>query len=153
MSTSVFTGDDLQGHEEMIKNLQRRRRRGTFWQSLFYLATTIAILALITLLLNIFNSAFGFVLIQNEVEPQTLVAGGDLTQLSQGELIGILEERLSSGLIRRFNHDEPLAERSQRDLIDLVQHRVINPTIIESFTLQESLFQQEMVRAARKEAG
>ena len=152
-----FTGQDLRRHEEIMRNLQRRRRSGIVWQVLFYIATVIAIIALIVLLLNIFNSAFGYVLIQNEIQPETLAPDGDLTAISNGELISILEENLSTGLIRRFNHEEPLAERSQSQLIDLVERRVIEPTVIDTFSLQDSLFNQEMVqeelREAREESG
>lgn len=152
MSTATsFTGQDLHRHQEIMRNLQRRRRSGIVWQVLFYIATVVAIIALIVLLLNIFNRAFGFVLIQNEVQPETLAPDGDLTQLSNGELISILEDNLSTGLIRRFNHEDPLAERSQSQLIDLVQERVVNPTIIESFSLEQSLFNQSSVRAALQE--
>lgn len=151
-TSSGYTAEDLRRHEQMMRNLSRRRRIGVVWQALFYMATSIAIVALITLLLNIFNGAFGFVIIQNEVQPETLVAGGDLETLSEEELIGILEERLSSGLIRRFNYEEPLAERSQGELIDLLRRRIINPTIIDSFTLQESLFQHAEIEEARADA-
>lgn len=158
MSTvTSFTGQDLRRHEEIMRNLQRRRRSGIVWQGLFYIATVIAIIALIVLLLNIFNSAFGYVLIQNEIQPETLAPDGDLTAISKGELISILEENLSTGLIRRFNHEEPLEERNQSQLIDLVERRVIEPTVIETFSLQDSLFNQEMVqeelREAREESG
>ena len=134
-------------HEEIMANLTRRRRRGKVWQALFYLATTIAILALVVLLLNILNSVFGYVLVQNEVEPTELVAGGNLEDLSQEELIGLLEDSLSAGLIRRFNYEEPLAERSVADLAALVQRRIVNPTIIEAWSLSESLFNREEIRA------
>lgn len=158
MSTATsFTGKDLHRHQEIMRNLERRRRFGVVWQVLFYVATVIAIIALITLLLNIFNRAFGFVLVQNEVQPATLAPEGELSQLSNEELIGILEDNLTTGLIRRFNFEEPLAERSQSQLIDLVEERVINPTIIESFTLQESLFNRSMIEAEladeREESG
>lgn len=129
-----------------MRNLEKRRRSGIVWQLLFYVATVIAIIALIVLLLNIFNRAFGYVLVQNEVEPTTVAPEGDLTRLSEAELITLLEENLSRGLIRRFNYEEPLAERSQSDLIQLIEQRIINPTIIESFTLQESLFGRELIR-------
>ncbi len=153
MSTlTSFTGQDLRRHEEIMRNLQRRRRSGIVWQLLFYVATVVAIVALIILLLNIFNRAFGYVLVQNEIQPKTLAPDGDLTALSEEELISILEDNLSTGLIRRFNHEEPLAERSQSQLIDLVERRVVEPTIIDSFSLQESLFNQGMVQEALLEA-
>lgn len=138
-------------HEEIARNIEKRRRRGQVWHVLFYVATTVAVLALIILLLNIFNSVFGFVLIENEVEPEVLVAGGELTDLSTDELIAYLEEYLSEGLIRRFNFEEPLAERSVEDLADLVQRRIVNPMIIEAWSLSQSLTDQEEIRAAQAE--
>jgi len=137
--------------EEIMANIQRRRIRGKVWQALFYLATTIAVLALVVLLLNIFNSVFGYVLIENDVEPETLVASGNLEDMENRELIALLEENLSTGLIRRFNSEEPLQERSTQDLALLVQQRIINPTIIESWSLVESIFEQDEIRAAQGE--
>jgi phosphate transport system permease protein len=138
-------------HEEIMANLARRRRSGKVWQVFFYLATAVAILALIVLLLNIINSVFGFVLIENEVAPTELVASGNLEDLSREELIENLNEYLSEGLIRRFNFEEPLEERSVSDLAELVHERIVNPTIIEAWSLSESLFQQDMVRAEAAE--
>ncbi|MFP4151884.1 MAG: phosphate ABC transporter permease PstA [Alkalispirochaeta sp.] len=149
--SSVQTEHISHRHEEIIRNIERRRRHGKVWHVLFYLATTIAIFALIILLLNIFNSVFGFVLIENEVSPTELVPSGNLEELSREELIALLEEHLSAGLIRRFNHEGPLEERSVFDLAVLVQERIVNPTIIEAWSLRDSLFNQEMIRAEHKE--
>ncbi|MFP4329400.1 MAG: phosphate ABC transporter permease PstA [Spirochaetaceae bacterium] len=153
MSTATsFTGTDLNRHLEIMRNLERRRKFGIVWKLLFYLATIVAIIALVTMLINIINGAFGFVLVQNEIPPELLAPEGDMTQLSNEELIGILEEFLSPGLIRRFNFEEPLAERSQTNLIDLVERRVIRPTVIDSFTLGESLFNRQLVESELAEA-
>ncbi len=138
-------------HDEIMANIMRRRRSGQVWHVAFYVATTIAILMLIVLLLNIFNSVFGFVLIENEVQPETLVASGNLEDLSAEELVAILETNLSAGLIRRFNFEDPLAERSVSDLAELVQERIVNPTIIEAWSLGESLFSQDAIRADHAE--
>lgn len=138
-------------HEEIMANIQRRRLRGKVWQVMFYLATTIAVLALVILLLNVLNSVFGYVLVQNDVEPETLVAGGDLEDMENGELIALLEKNLSTGLIRRFNSEAPLAERTTAELALLVQERIINPTIIESWSMVESVFEQESIRSAQAE--
>lgn len=138
-------------HEEIMANIQRRRLRGKVWQVMFYLATTIAVLALVILLLNVLNSVFGYVLVQNDVEPETLVAGGDLEDMENGELIALLEKNLSTGLIRRFNSEAPLAERTTAELALLVQERIINPTIIESWSMVESVFEQESIRSTQAE--
>jgi phosphate transport system permease protein len=150
--SSIETEHISHRHEEIIANINRRRRHGRVWHVLFYLATTIAIFALIILLLNIFNSVFGFVLVENEVAPTELVASGELRDLSREELIALLEEYLSAGLIRRFNFEEPLAERSVADLAILVQERIVNPTIVEAWSLRDSLFNQELIRAAHAES-
>ncbi len=138
-------------HEEIMANIQQRRIRGKVWQVLFYLATTIAVLALVVLILNIFNRVFGFVIVENEVEPDSLVASGNLEDMENDELIVLLEENLSQGLIRRFNSEVPLEERSTVDLALLVQERIISPRVIESWSLAESLFEQEAIRAVHAE--
>ncbi|NCN05379.1 MAG: phosphate ABC transporter permease PstA [Spirochaetales bacterium] len=134
-------------HEELAALIHRRRQTGKVWQLAFYGATGIAILSLIVLLLNIFNGAFGFVLIQNEVEPADLVASGNLADLDQAGLIAIIEEYQSAGLVRRFNAEKPLANRSERELIDLVEERVVKPVIIQAWSLQDSIFRQNEIRA------
>lgn len=138
-------------HEQIIRDIERRRRKGELWKAAFYAATAVAIFALVLLIINIINGAFGYVLVENEVQPTELVASGNLSELSDAELIAILEERLSSGLVRRFNFEEPLVERSSAALIQLVEERVINPTIIASWNLGESLFRQDEIaeRASR----
>lgn len=136
-------------HEEITANIAHRRRKGEVWKVFFYAATAIAILSLVVLLLNIFNAAFGFVLVEFEIEPTSFVASGELEELSEAELIDILEENLSTGLIRRYNFEQPLEERSVANLADLVFRRVSNPTIIESWNLAPSLFNRGEVEAER----
>lgn len=145
-------------HEAVMANIAKRRRRGQMWQVVFYAATTIAITALIVLLVNIFDSAFGFVLVQNQTEPTELVASGNLEDLSEAELIAIIEANVSAGVFRRFNSsnteanpDGPLAERSVSELAEVVHERVVNPTVIEAWSLGESLFGQRAIRQEQAE--
>ena len=58
-----------------------RHRRGTTWQILFQVSTIIGIIALIALLYNITNQAFGIVAVQNKVEPDSLVLAVEETRL------------------------------------------------------------------------
>ena len=60
-------GSDLKGQ------IVSRHRRGSAWQLAFQVSTIIGIIALIALLYNITNQAFGLVAIQNKVEPSSLV--------------------------------------------------------------------------------
>src|SRR5687767_7317646 len=50
-----------------------RQRRGTFWSVVFMASTLIGIIALMALLYNVINSAFGYVMIQNEIDPDVIV--------------------------------------------------------------------------------
>lgn len=136
------------------QNLTRRRKIGLAWRAVFYLATAISVMALVILIVNIINGAFGYVLILNEREPETLSASGaPLEELSSDELISILEENISSGLLRRFNFEEPLTERSSLELVVLVEERVVSPKIIESWNLFPSLFNKsEILEFLRTEA-
>ena len=133
--------------EDARANIKRRRHIGLAWRLVFYLATTVSVMALVILILNIVNGAFGYVAIRNKIEPETLSAtGAPLGELEQGQLIEILEENISSGLLRRFNYEEPLEERSIPELVVLVEERVVEPTIVETWDLFPSLFAQAEIR-------
>ena len=128
-------------------HLKNRYRRGTIWKAAFYLSTVLAITFLILLLLNIINGAFGYVVIENTVEPATLgVNGRTLEEMDREELVTVLESHLSKGLIRRYNHEMPLEERPEHEVLQLVYERVVAPKIIKSWTLFESLLQGGSIR-------
>jgi hypothetical protein len=67
MNDSYPEGDALQAY------VNGRHRRGTIWRVLFQFATILSIMALMALLYNILNEAFGLVALQNEVDPQALI--------------------------------------------------------------------------------
>ncbi len=128
------------------ENISRRRTAGTIWRYVFYLSTSIAVMALVILILNIISGAFGYVAVKNTIEPETLSErGAPLTELSSEELIAILEANVSTGLLRRLNFEEPLAERSLDDLVELVRIRVVNPQIEETWNLFPSIFNRREI--------
>lgn len=53
--------------------VRRRRRTGTFFRALFLLATVLGIVILVVLVLDVTNNAFGYVAIQNRIDPETLI--------------------------------------------------------------------------------
>lgn len=133
-------------HEGTLLHLRKRYLRGSVWKAAFYSATVIAIVFLIILILNIVNGAFGFVATTNTIEPETLaVSGIELDDLDEPVLMTILKENLSSGLIRRYDSEQPLDERSRLDLLTLVYERVVAPKIVRSWTLAESLFDRDTI--------
>jgi len=72
---------------------------------------------------------------------------GQLAALPKETLMTILTANVSSGLIRRFENDQPFAERSQEDIYQLVVERVIESQIVRSWTLRDSLLQRTEIEA------
>jgi phosphate transport system permease protein len=133
--------------ELLQKEIGRRHRSGRLGRSLFLLSTTLGIFALTLLLYNIINQAFGLVAIENEIEPESLVesylgegATDPLSSLPADTLITMLQDNVSAGLIRRFESEQPLAERSQPEIYALVVERVVEPTIVTTWPLRDSIF-------------
>lgn len=69
----------------------------------------------------------------------TTIFDRELEELTETELISILEANLSPGLLRRFDSETPLAERSQENLLDLVLERVVEQRVISTWNLTQSL--------------
>lgn len=63
----------------------------------------------------------------------------ELSDMPKETLQAMLAAHVSEGLMRRFENDMPFAERSQENVHDLVQERVVNPEIVASWDAVESL--------------
>ncbi|MEM7347011.1 MAG: phosphate ABC transporter permease PstA [Chloroflexota bacterium] len=70
-----------------------------------------------------------------------------LSDLTEAELITILENNLSANLVRRYDSEAPLLQRSQEDLYNLVVERVVEPRVIKSWFLTESIFNRSEIEA------
>lgn len=124
-----------------------RNRTGRIWQALFLLSTTVAVTALVMLLLTVINQSFGYVVVNNKVDPAKL-SEKPLDQLTSQELTAILKENLTRNRVRTIERTLPLAERGREDLYKLVIAEVVKPEIVESYNLDASLFNGEKIRAA-----
>lgn len=130
----------------MPGNLAGRHRLGLVWRLVFHAATAVAIVMLTALLLTIANRAFGLVAIENAVEPRELTRGGvPLERMNRELLLEVMGEHLSRGLLRRFDRERPLAERSRDELYALVIERVVDPSVAQAWPLWDSLVRREAV--------
>ena len=127
-------------------NTKKRYGISGVWNIVFIASTVNAYIMLVMLLLNIINGAFGYVAVENSIEPATLTSSGELDDLSQEELIQLLEEHLSKGLIRRYNFEKPLEDRSKAEIMSLVFERIVEPRIIESWNFGESIIHRESIK-------
>lgn len=132
--------------------IARRHRVGRVWSLIFLGAIIIAIIALGALLYNIIDESFGLAAIENKVDPDTLaIEGVPLEDLSKEQLTEILAAHVSAGLMRRFENDQPFAERDRESVYALVLERVVEPQIRAAWSLTDSLFRREQVLAEAAE--
>lgn len=120
--------------------LAARHRWGRAWLLVFQAALLVGIIALAALLFNIINGSFGYVAVEDQVDPQTLAVNGvPLEQLDKDTLTQILSAHVSAGLMARFEHDKPFAERDAGEVYDLVLERVVAPEFVAQWSLYDSL--------------
>src|SRR5436189_4552102 len=88
-------------------NIDGRNRSGSVWRWVFQLSTVIGIIALTALLLNISNSAFGYVALEAKVDAVTLTADGSaLEDQNKDQLIAILKSKISEGAYNKLEKDQ-----------------------------------------------
>jgi len=128
--------------------LKKRHQRGVVWRVVFLASTMVGIIVLAVLLLNIVNDGFGYIALENEIDPDALTPDGVmLAELPKEELIAILEDHISAGLFRRFEHDQLFDQRSREGILDLIDEYVVEPKVVAQWTLFESLFRRGMITA------
>ncbi len=128
-------------------NVASRQRRGKVWQTLMLISTIIGIVVLIMLGFNIVNDAFGGIAVQEVVEVETLTGGPQLDELGQAELIAILEANLRSRVLRNLEKEQPLTERSEEDLRELILAEIVKPEVVDIYPLSEFLFNRAAIKA------
>jgi phosphate transport system permease protein len=135
-------------HSDYNVNIKGRRRTGLIWLWILQLSTIVGIIALITLLFNIINGAFGYAALEAKVDPATLAVNGiPLEEQSKEQLIGLLESNLSSGAFNKLERDRPFAERSRANVYQLVLERIIKYDIKASWQLWDSLTGASEIKA------
>ena len=129
-------------------NLPKRHSAGKIWSNLFRISTGVGILALIALLLNITNSAFGYVAIENKIDPASLAINGiPLEQLHQMDLTYILKQNVSAGYFRNLENELTFEQRTRDEIYNLVIERVVQPQAASTWSLFDSLFHKRAIQA------
>ena len=132
--------------EAFDPGVRHRNRRAGLWRRAFKAATAVGIVFLAALLVSIVNDAFGYVAIENSIDPAALSPDGTpLAALPKDVLTQILAANVSKGLFRRFEHDHPFEDRTQEDVYGLVLEHVVEPKIVAQWTLWDSLTRQRAI--------
>ncbi|HCB00867.1 MAG TPA: phosphate ABC transporter permease PtsA [Anaerolineae bacterium] len=129
-------------------NLNARNRKGVIWHIIFQASTLVGIVALIALMLNIVNSAFGYVAYEARVDPDTFTVDGvPLEEQNKEQLLTLLQSELSRGAYNKLNNEEPFEERSRENVFQLIVERIIRPKVVAVWDLWPSLTQVDEIRA------
>lgn len=132
---------------EFSDNLDARNRRGSTWHVFFQASTIVGILALIALMLNVINSAFGYVAYEARVDPDTLIVDNTAVEdQSKEQLVALLQAELSRGAYNKLENEKPFAERTREEVFQLVVERIVRPKVVEVWDLWTSLTQADEIR-------
>lgn len=133
-------------------NLDQRNHTGLTWQIVFMGSTIFGIVALITLLLNVINGSFGYVILKSRVDPATLaVDGTPLEQQSKEQLVTLLKLKLSSGAYNKLDSEEPFEKRSRASVYQLVIERIVRYEVDQSWELWDSLTKADEIKSIAAE--
>ncbi len=127
------------------RGLRLRHMRGAVWQRFFILAIIVAVAALIALLFNVLNSAFGYVIVDYDVRPTELTPDGNLDALSEAQLAAILLEYKENRLavvIRDTLYSGDLAEFTKLPMSEALPGVTLPPGT-ESMTIRELTPEQQ----------
>jgi phosphate transport system permease protein len=130
----------MSAEKQTPAELNARHRWGRIWLVVFQAALLAGVVALCALLFNIINGSFGYVVVQDQVDPDSLAVDGvPLEQMDKETLIQVLQANVSAGLMARFENDKPFAERDAIEVYDLIMERVVSPEFVAQWSLYDSL--------------
>ena len=152
MSNPAGTSSNTGEPEQFVNNLPRRHRSGAVWRVLFLVSTVFGIVALAVLLWDVVNDSFGYTALTYKVDPASLASSGQpLDQATSDELIIILEENLRANRLATLDTEQPLEERTQADLYDLVVAEIVQPEVVAVWGLADSLLRADEIPAEATE--
>ncbi len=88
-NTTASTTQYLPNEEQLQKNIARRNRQAKFWEYVFLASIILAIVSLLMLFFSIIRQTFSYVVVYNQVNPDTL-ADKPLEELSSDELTAVI---------------------------------------------------------------
>lgn len=129
-------------------NTAQRNRGGMIWRFIFQASTIVAIIALIVLLLNVVDGAFGYIAYEAKVDPASLAVDGiPVEEQSKEQLVALLQSKLSKGAFNKLEKDQPFSERSRENVYQIVVERIIKYDVKRVWNLWPSLTQADQIRA------
>jgi len=136
------------GSSNFAGNLPVRHRTARAWQLVFLGSTIVGIVVLTALLFNVLNGAFGLAAVEAKVDPATLaVRGAPIEEQSKEQLVQVLRDNLKPAVFERLAAEKPLERRSRREIYNLVVERIVEPTVLQTWPLFDSLLHRQEIAA------
>jgi phosphate transport system permease protein len=132
--------------EAFYSALRKRYLVASIWQTLFLSALLIAIISLSALLYNVIDGGFGYVAYDYK-NPPTEFTSIPVSELTQEELLVILQEHLSSGAYKKLDNEQKMETRSQGDLYILFLERLVQIDTKKTWSLTDSLLKGDEIHA------
>lgn len=136
--------------QDLQRFVEFRYRTAWVWQTIFLSALIVAIISLSALLLNVIDGAFGYIAYEFKKDPYS-ISEKPLDELTQEELVAILQTNLSRGAYNKLNNEKPMEQRSQGELYNLVIERIIQINTRETYPFFRSLFEKGTIEAEVRE--
>ena len=109
--------------------------------------TLMSVLFLAVLLFTIINQTFGYAIIETEIKPAAIIGENrKLTDLDKLELVEILQENITTGRFSTLERENSMQERSRDDIYDLVYLEVLQPKIVKTWKLWDSLVDAKEIK-------
>lgn len=128
-------------------NLKGRKHLGEVWMNIIRAMTLMSVLFLAVLLFTIINQTFGYAIIETKIKPAAIIGENrKLTDLDKLELVEILQENITTGRFSTLERDKSMQERSRDDIYDLVYLEVLQPKIVKTWKLWDSLVDSKEIK-------
>jgi phosphate transport system permease protein len=73
------------------------------------------------------------------------IVSGTPESLTPAEMVPLIEANVSAGVFRRLESEMPFAERSQADIYQILEARVIQPRVVASWSMTASLLRRDEI--------
>lgn len=127
------------------ESMTARTMKAQVWLWIMLAATSLSIILLVILLSSILNNAFGFVILQYEMPPQNLFGQTPVEAVSDDAIIQALRQHLKPRQLRAIEAEQPLETQTRKMLIDTLEQKILNPSVVSSYSLMESLFNRNTI--------
>lgn len=94
------------------------------------------------------NGVFGYAALEAKVNPTTLAVDGiPLEEQSKEQLVDLLRSKLSKGAFNKLEKDKPFEKRSQGDVLQIVNERVVRYEVVQVWDLWTSLTKTSEIKS------